>query len=90
MSIVLPMLEPLVIFTKVVLMFAAGQSKFWEIEGTLKAKWDLVKMYLDYSLGPGRLICGTDEEEERMIFYPLQWSTSLNLRRTFLGEIGKW
>ena len=88
MSMVLPMLEPLVIFTKVVLMFVPGQSKIWE--STSEGKWDIVKMYLERRLGPGRLICGTDEEEERMIFYPLKWSNSLNLRRTFLGKIGIW
>ena len=77
MRVVLLMLAPLVVFTTVVFMFVPGQSELWEIEGTLQGKWEILKGTLERKLGPSKFICGTDEEEGRLVFHPLEWSNSL-------------
>ena len=77
MRIALPKLAPLVAFTTVVFSFVPGQSGLWDVEGTLVGKWEIVKEYLERKLGPGKIIRGADEEEERMVFHPLEFCNSL-------------
>ena len=73
----LPLLAPLVAFTTVVISFVPGQSGLWQVEGTLVGNWEIVSRYLERRLGPYKIIRGTDEEEERMVFHPLEWCNSL-------------
>ena len=76
MRIALPKLAPLVAFTTVVFSFVPGQSGLWEIEGTSKGKWEILNEYLERKLGPSKIICGADGEEERMVFRPLEFCNS--------------
>ena len=73
MRFVLLTLAPLVAFTTVVFSFVPGQSGLWEVEGTLVGKWEIVKKYLERKLGPGKIVRGADEEDERMVFHPLKF-----------------
>ena len=71
------MLAPLAAFTTVVFTFVPGQSELWEVEGTLRGKWEIIAEIMERSLGPSKVVRGTDKEEERMVFHPLEWINSL-------------
>lgn len=77
MRIVLATLAPLIAFTTVVFTFVRGQSELWQIEGTLVGKWEILKESLERKLGPSKLIHSTDEEDERLVFHPLEFCKSL-------------
>ena len=74
---VLPMLEPLVVFATVVVTFVPGQSELWPRQGMLMGKWEILRQYLARRLGPWKFISGTDGEEARLLFHPLEFCNSL-------------
>ena len=92
MRFVLALLEPLAAFTTVVVMFVPGQSGLWQNERRTDGKWEIVKGKLEQKFGPGKIIRGTDEEEERMVFHPLEFCNGLaqakRLRSISWGRYG--